>query len=638
MPEIDPESAPSADLDPRPASTVQGQTVQDKTVQNPAFQDRPQLSSAISYYLRKLLRQNLDRLECQSPDPDQLRPDAASRSGTDSLIQSFSTDPHLILERLHPAPGDRAGVIAQLEALAHRHQRLASLQRSQDLRDTEQSLFSLLGLRLAQTMQAGTILVIDNSPDTLAFLTTALTQVGYEVRTTNNGTLALSRAQLITPDLILLDAEIPGMSSYEICRQLKADCRSDDIPILFISANSSVEMKVKAFTVGAADYILQPFQIEELLARIHTHLERSHLQRRIEEQNMRLQQEIQERQQAEERYRTFFAYTFDGVYQTGVDGRLINANPSMARILGYGSREALLDQMQYVSRIYVQPGRRREFMEQLHQHEVVSDFESLVHRRDGSTIPVLEAARTIRDGEGRVLFYEGFMRDLSELRAASAGWQRGRQRVHRLLLSIFPRAIAREYIQQEGSLAKRYDQVSLLLLDLSPFHRLAQTLSSEDLLDRLNALVLTLDQLVYRAGLERIHAAGDRYLVVSGLPTPHPKGAAAIADLALSIQEVLHQFEIDSSLAVPPLAIALHHGAVSAGVVGERKLSYQLWGESLQQLEAIASQAKPGLVNMSETMQQQLGLHYQAFPQGNILSQTGRLMTYRLDRRLVRYI
>ncbi|MCP4612697.1 MAG: response regulator, partial [Planctomycetes bacterium] len=111
----------------------------------------------------------------------------------------------------------------------------------------------------------------------------------YEVRAAVNGSVALKAIREYPPDLILLDIMMPVMNGYEVCERLKADERSRDIPVIFLSALNETLDKVEAFSVGGVDYITKPFQKAELLARVNAHLSLRRLQQKVEEQNIQLQ-------------------------------------------------------------------------------------------------------------------------------------------------------------------------------------------------------------------------------------------------------------------------------------------------------------------------------------------------------------
>lgn len=127
----------------------------------------------------------------------------------------------------------------------------------------------------------GNILVVDDTPENLAILTSMLAERGYLVRPAINGEVALKAVKRNPPDLILLDIMMPRMSGFEVCETLKTNERTRTIPIIFISALHKVEDKVKAFALGGVDYITKPFQLEEVLARVETHMALLRLHRKL---------------------------------------------------------------------------------------------------------------------------------------------------------------------------------------------------------------------------------------------------------------------------------------------------------------------------------------------------------------------
>ncbi len=144
-----------------------------------------------------------------------------------------------------------------------------------------------------------TIIVVDDNPTNLDLLDGMLTEAGFEVRAAINGVLALSSIEKLPPDLILLDIQMPEMDGYEICGRLKANSKTQDIPVVFISALDDISDKVKGFHVGGVDYITKPFQVEEVLARINTHLTIRRLQKKQEKQNRELIEAARFREEVE---------------------------------------------------------------------------------------------------------------------------------------------------------------------------------------------------------------------------------------------------------------------------------------------------------------------------------------------------
>lgn len=139
----------------------------------------------------------------------------------------------------------------------------------------------------------GDILVVDDTPANLRLLVGLLTERGYKVRPIPNGKLALSAIRLSAPDLILLDIMMPEMNGYDVCERLKASDRTRDLPVIFISAIDEVLDKVKAFKIGGVDYITKPFQVEEVLARVETHLSLCRLQKSLQAKNRDLANTLQ---------------------------------------------------------------------------------------------------------------------------------------------------------------------------------------------------------------------------------------------------------------------------------------------------------------------------------------------------------
>lgn len=186
------------------------------------------------------------------------------------------------------------------------------------------------------------ILVVDDNPDNLRVLVNVLAQNNYKVRAALSGELALRSLEIVRSDLILLDIIMPEMDGYQVCKQIKANPKLADIPIIFISALHQVPDKIEAFSLGGVDFITKPFETDEVLMRVKTHLEIHQLQRQLAEQNDLLQKEISERkksqqqlQRSEERFRSLVNVIPHGVAELDLTGRVTFSNASYNRIFGY---------------------------------------------------------------------------------------------------------------------------------------------------------------------------------------------------------------------------------------------------------------------------------------------------------------
>lgn len=166
------------------------------------------------------------------------------------------------------------------------------------------------------------ILIIDDTPANLKIISNYLEGAGFEIAVAQDGIMGLEIARRILPDLILLDVLMPEMDGFEVCRRLKATEATRDIPVIFMTSLAEMESKITGFEVGGVDYITKPVQIDEVLARVKTHLTLRAVQKQLAGQNSQLQQEILMRQGAEEDLRQA---------QVGLERRVTERTAELAR-------------------------------------------------------------------------------------------------------------------------------------------------------------------------------------------------------------------------------------------------------------------------------------------------------------------
>src|ERR1700733_11381592 len=145
------------------------------------------------------------------------------------------------------------------------------------------------------TTETANIIVVDDQPANLKLLEEMLKVGGYKIRSFPRGRMALAAAAQNPPDLFLLDINMPEMNGYEVCERLKADPDLSPTPVIFLSALNAADDKVKAFQTGGADYITKPFHLEEVQARVQTHLKLHHLQEALKRQNNQLEEIVDQR-------------------------------------------------------------------------------------------------------------------------------------------------------------------------------------------------------------------------------------------------------------------------------------------------------------------------------------------------------
>lgn len=360
----------------------------------------PALTPTIAYYIRKLLRQNMDQLK------------SVIAQGAGMTADPMS-DLDAVLDSLYLEADKIKDTAQQLETLALSHQSLVAQggRYRSEIQKHEEKIFWLLGFKYQQPTHHGNILIVDDTADNTNLLSRSLRRDGYDVKTARSGREALASLLSFTPDLIFLDVLIPGMSGFEICQELKKSERHGRIPIIFVSAISEVEHKVKAFKLGAADYITKPFHPDEVLIRVAYQIELVNMRKRLEEQNVRLLSEIQERRQAETQYRSIFDNAVDGMFQSTPEGHYIRVNTALAQLYGYASTEELLANITDIAtQLYVNPQRRQDFESQMAANESVSNFEAQIRKKDGTTLWISEDVRRVKNSRGKTLFYEGIVR------------------------------------------------------------------------------------------------------------------------------------------------------------------------------------------------------------------------------------
>ncbi len=206
----------------------------------------------------------------------------------------------------------------------------------------------------ATGQHAADILVVDDSPDNLHLLMRMLSVYAYKVRPVPNGELALQAAGRNPPDLILLDINMPEMDGFEVCRRLKADLTLRDIPVIFLSALTDTQDKVKALALGGVDYMAKPIQFEELHARMQTHLQLRDLRRQLENHNQRLQELVQQqvKEISDGQLATIFALAKLAESRDDDTGKHLERTRAFCRMMAVRLAEHA-DYQDYITAVYV---------------------------------------------------------------------------------------------------------------------------------------------------------------------------------------------------------------------------------------------------------------------------------------------
>ena len=207
------------------------------------------------------------------------------------------------------------------------------------------------------------------------------------------------------------------------------------------------------------------------------------------------------------------------------------------------------------------------------------------------------------------------------------------QKSEQLLRNILPEAIVDQLKHFQGSLAQRFDETTVMFADIVNFTPLAAQAKPLEIVSLLNRIFSAFDRLVEKYQLEKIKTIGDAYMVVGGVPVPCANHAAAVADMALEMQTVIQQFKGAHGETLQ-IRIGINTGAVVAGVIGIKKFSYDLWGDTVNVASRMESQGEPGRIQVTEATYTRLQDLFVFEPAKEVLIKgKGAMATYYLLRR-----
>ncbi len=273
----------------------------------------------------------------------------------------------------------------------------------------------------------GSILVVEDDNASLKMLVGVLTDAGYRARPAFDGELGLRSVQAQKPDLILMDFKLPGMNGVEVCRQLKDSPETREIPVIFISALRATELKVKALSAGAVDFVTKPIEPAEVLARISTHLEKYRLQKKLETRAAELlrhreslEELVNERtaelHSSEAKFRNLFQTIADSIMVIDPENALISdVNSACESLYGYSKEELLKMTLQDVSH---EPQKSVAALEPTVKGRLTHVPERFHKKKDGTVFPVDITVGRLR-ANGKDFVYE-LIRDITERKAAEA--------------------------------------------------------------------------------------------------------------------------------------------------------------------------------------------------------------------------
>lgn len=197
-----------------------------------------------------------------------------------------------------------------------------------------------------------------------------------------------------------------------------------------------------------------------------------------------------------------------------------------------------------------------------------------------------------------------------------------------LLLNILPKTIADRLKEETTTIADQFTDVTILFADIVGFTNLSSRISPRELVTLLNEIFSEFDRIADLHGLEKIKTIGDAYMLVGGLPEPKADCAKDVAEMALDMQQAIGQFNLNHQENIN-IRIGMNTGSVVAGVIGQKKFIYDLWGDAVNIASRMESHGLPGLIQVSEDTYQLLAKHYQFEERGSIMIKgKGEMKTY----------
>jgi class 3 adenylate cyclase len=211
--------------------------------------------------------------------------------------------------------------------------------------------------------------------------------------------------------------------------------------------------------------------------------------------------------------------------------------------------------------------------------------------------------------------------------------EREKEKSDRLLLNVLPRSIAARLRENQEALAESFDGATVLFADIVGFTKLAARVPAPELVALLDEVFSRFDDLAERHGVEKIKTIGDAYMVVGGVPERSDDHTTRVAAMGLDMLTAVAELERVAGLGIA-LRVGMHTGQVVAGVIGKKKFSYDLWGDTVNTASRMESHGAPGRVHVTEETYERLREAFALSPRGTIeVKGKGEMRTWFLDRR-----
>jgi PAS domain S-box-containing protein len=311
---------------------------------------------------------------------------------------------------------------------------------------------------------------------------------------------------------------------------------------------------------------------------------------------------------------------------------IIYINPAFERMTGYEAQEVIGRNCRFLQGEDKDQPALDELREALREGKCCTVILSN-YRKDGTLFWNNLSISPIYDGSGNLTHFVGIQTDITERKVAQEALRYQQEQTENLLLNILPEPIVQQLKLHPSTIAESFEEVTVLFADLVDFTKFSARRSAKELVEFLNVIFSKFDQLAELHGLEKIKTIGDAYMVVAGLPTPRKDHADAIAQMALDMQQAIVKVNAEMGEAFR-LRIGINSGPVVAGVIGLKKFSYDLWGDTVNTASRMESQGIPGAIQVTASTYERLRDKYLFEKQGLIrVKGKGKMITYLLRGR-----
>ncbi len=347
-----------------------------------------------------------------------------------------------------------------------------------------------------------------------------------------------------------------------------------------------------------------------------------------------LKRAVERIRESEEHLRSFADSANDAIISIDSNATIVAWNKGAERIFGYSEEEMVgknLDQLipDDLYGLHVEGVKRASIKGEHKYADKPVEIRGL--RKNGEVFPLEMSLShwSIQDE----FYFSGIIRDITDKKAAEVALQSAKAETENLLLRVLPAEVVERMHRGEDSIADRFDAATVLFSDLVGFTKISASLSPQQLVENLNALFSRFDTLAADLGVEKVKTIGDAYMAVGGVPKPIENHVEAMAEMALGMLAAVEEINtgIDPKF---QMRIGLQTGPVVAGIIGEHRFLYDIWGDTVNMAARFESYSEPGRIHVSAEMADILAPRFELESRGimNIRGK-GEIETYFLNGR-----